>query len=200
MKTVSEHFAAMFLEVKKVRETLAMYCLAPDKVPVSLDDINEAIFQLYEVKIKTSLVPIKSELIRGMVEIYHRNATIYIDSALNKAWTRYVSVKETCQIMIVNAENVTEDPGDIIEYFVHRMTLPAAVEKSAAIISEEVAMIGAIELLFPFELRQAAKDRIINGTDTIFTTAEWLEIPEFLVEFALSDEYFALSNGMWNPK
>lgn len=191
-------YLKMFSEVKKVREALKTYCLAPDKVPVSRDDIGEAILQHYNIKIKSRLVPINTGLVHSIVEIYPDNAIISIASNLNTSMTRYAFVKEVCHIMIINGDNITIDPGDIIEYFVLRQALPEKPEKSAVIISEEVTMSGAIELLFPFDLRMAAKDRIANGDDTLFTTAEWLEIPEFLVEFALSEKYHRFSEKIWS--
>lgn len=193
---------AVFAEARKVREALREYCLAPDKVPVSLDDISRAIEHLYGIKITTRLVPLNSRLLRGMIEIYDKTATIYIDAELNTPMTRYVQVKEAAHVMIVNAENITKDPGAIIQFFVQAGLLPKDDDGNHPddILAEELTKFVAIELLFPHELRKAAQERIAANEDTLFTIAEWLHIPEHLVEFALSDTYMTLSNKIYTAE
>jgi hypothetical protein len=194
MRVKIEALATAFTEIKKVREAVNAYCLAPDKVPVSLDDITMAIEQIYGIKITTTLVPLNSRLLRGMIEIYANRAAIYIDAELNTPWTRYVQVKEVGHIMIMNADNCTADPTVLIEYCVQAGLLSKDDgEHPSDILTEEVTKFVAIELLFPPELRAPAKQRIAAGEDTLFTIAEWLHIPEHLVEFALTDNYMALS-------
>lgn len=200
MKIRIEQFQAVISEAKLLRETIDIYCLAPDKVPVSLDDVTQGIQQRYGVAVMTKLVPLKSELLRGMIETYtNKTAIIYIDAELSLSLTKYVFVKETCHIMLANAESCTIDPTAIIEYFVQD-GLPTADESQPGddIMSEELAKIGAVEILFPYKLREPSKKRIAEGKDTVFTIAEWLEIPEHLVEYALSDRYMKLADAIWN--
>lgn len=194
MRLKVEALAAAFTEIKKIREAVNAYCLAPDKVPVSLDDITMAVEQTYDTTIEITLVPLNSRLLRGMIEIYPKRACIYIDAELNTPWTRYVQTKEVGHLMIINAENCTADPTALIEYCVQAGLLAKDDgEHPSDILTEEVTKFIAIELLFPPELRAPAKQRIADGADTLFTIAEWLHIPEHLVEFALTDSYMALS-------
>lgn len=190
--------AEVFAEIRKVRDALNAYCLAPDKIPISIDDLKVAIQEQYGTKISMTLVPLNSELLRGMIEIYQDHAKIFIDAELNSAWTRYVAVKEMAHVMVINAENCTADPTALIEYCVQAGLLSEDNgEHPKDILTEEVTKYIAIELLFPLELRAAAKQRIRDGADTLFTTAEWLLIPENLVEHALSDAYMGLSAKLW---
>lgn len=62
-------------------------------------------------------------------------------------------------------------------------------EPDPSYFSEEIAKIVAIEILFPFVLRKKRKEAVDAGTDTIFKLSEWLEMPEGLVELALSERY-----------
>jgi hypothetical protein len=105
----------------------------------------EAIHNLYGVKIIPRLVPLNSLLLRGMIEIYQTEAIITIDAGLNTPSTRYVFVKEACHILLLNAENATKDPADIIEYYVHHT--PADDGPPPQIICEEITKHGAVELL-----------------------------------------------------
>jgi hypothetical protein len=189
-----EHLQTIFDEVKKVRAAITKICKQSDVVPVSLDDISEAIEGLYGKKIISRLVPLNSTLVRGMIEIYEDRAIITIDAALNTPFTRYVFVKEACHILLLNAENQTTDPGEIIEYYVHHSL--DEQELPSQILCEEITKHGAVELLFPPSLRQDAKKRIASGQDTLFTIAESMHIPENLVEYALRDYYIDLSRRM----
>lgn len=196
-KLTSAALKSVFAEVAKVRDTLNQYCLAPDKIPVSLDDLTHTAEELYGKAFTTKLVPLKSTLLRGLVEIYDKEATIYVDSELAHGLTRFVFVKELGHVMIAHADNYTDDPTKIIEFFVLDGPLPDNAEPAADFMSEELAKFAAVELLFPHSLRGAAKKRLEEGRDTLFTLAEWLEIPEAIVEYALSDHYTAFANKLW---
>lgn len=185
---------AVFREVKKVRSYLYANCGGADAVPVSLDDITTAIKEIYGVELTTRLVPFGSTLLRGMIEIYETAATITIDAELNTAQTRYVFVKEASHVMLLTAENVTKDPADVIDYYIHAR--PEEADHPADIVCEEITKFAAVELLFPPALRGQCKDEIAAKKATLFTIGERLHIPENLVEFALSDWYMDLSERL----
>ena len=189
-----EHLQVVFDQVKKVRGELIRLNGGPEIPPVSLDDLIEAIQNLYGVQIISRLVPLNSRLLRGMIEIYQNEAIITLDASLNTPDSRYVFVKEACHILLLSAENATKDPADIIEYYIHHT--PTDDGPPPQIICEEVTKHGSVELLFPPALRKEAKDRIASGKDTLFTIGEWLHIPETLVEYVLRDYYIDLSNRM----
>jgi hypothetical protein len=111
--------------------------------------------------------------------------------------SRYIFMKEGSHIMIAKADYYTTDPTNIIEFFVQDAALAEDGPVAGDILSEEIAKFGAVELLFPYELRAAAKARLLGGTDTLFKISEWLEAPEFVVEFALSDRYMEFAKRMW---
>jgi Zn-dependent peptidase ImmA (M78 family) len=191
MQVSLDALPVVFVEAKKVKEALDQYCLAPDKVPVSVDDILFAINELYGVSVTVKLVPLATSHVRGNIEIYEGLAVIHLNSALNLQTSRYVVVKEACHVMLMNAENCTEDPTSIIEFFVQE-GLATNGNLPADVLSEELTKFGAVELLFPHTLRQAAKERLASGADTLFTLSEWLAIPDHLVEYALSDRYMEM--------
>lgn len=190
-------FVPLFREVRNVRATLNAYCLEPDKVPVSLDDLKYAIEQQYDVAIKHILVPLHSDLLRGLIEMYEGHSTIYLDSELPLAWTRYVVVKEMSHHLVNDAEYWTTDPSAIIEFIVQDGVGGPSDSPPKDIATEDLTKFAAVELLFPRELRQAASARINSGEDTLYTIADWLEIPEHLVELALSDRYMKFTDLVW---
>jgi len=201
----AEDALPVFHEVLKVREALRAYCLSPDKIPVSLDDLTSAIGEEYGAKVDVKVLPFKSDLVRGMIRIYDPRdgapklyAQIIVDSELNLADTRYVATKEMSHIVLHNAENCTHDPTGIIEFFVQDDHLAANGDaEPKATKNEKLADVAAYELLFPHELRAAAKERLDSGEDTLFSIADWLEIPEHVVEYVLRNRYLAFASQVW---
>ena len=205
MQITSEEAYPVFLEVKRVQETLNRYCQAPGKIPVSLDDIELAIREEYGAEIEKKTLPFKTELVRGLIRIFEPRsggklfAQTVIDSELNLAHTRHVQTKELCHIIIHHAENCTEDPTQIIEYFVQDSLLVTNGERNYADVKNEaLADLAAFELLFPHDLRAAAKKRVDDNEDSIFGTADWLELPEHVVEYVLTDRYLAFASHVWD--
>lgn len=193
----------VFVEISRVRETLNAYCLAADKVPVSLDDIEYAVVTEYGAVIEKKTLPFKSDLVRGLIRIWDPRgdeklfAQTVIDSELNSAQTRFVQTKELCHILLHCAENCTADPTEIIEYFVQDSTRVANGDpETSDVKNESLADIAAYELLFPHDLREPARDRIAAATDTVFGVADWLDIPEHVVEMVISDRYIHFSNAV----
>jgi len=78
MKEMLAAARAAFREAGLVREALDQYCLAPDKVPVSLDDLKYAVEQRCSIKVRQKIVGFKAQYMRGCIEIWNTAATIYI--------------------------------------------------------------------------------------------------------------------------
>lgn len=196
----------VFREVMRVRETLNAYCLSSDKVPVSLDDVEYAVTQEYGAEIEKKMLPFKSDLVRGLIRIWDARehgfklyAQTVIDSELNSAQTRYVQTKELCHIILHCADNCTPDPTCIIEYFVQDgMRVINGDGDPIDAKNEKLADVAAYELLFPHDLRSAAKARIAANEDSIFGVADWLDIPEHVVEAVLADRYIHFADHVWS--
>jgi hypothetical protein len=202
MNITSDDAYPVFLEVARVRETLNAYCLHPDVVPASLDDIEYAILQEYGAEVEKKTWPFKSDRIRGLIRIYDPRtpgtalfAQTVVDSELNDAQNRYYQTKELCHILLHHQENCTTDPTEIIAYFVRESTLENGVGPD--IKNESLADLAAYELLFPRDLRDAAKARIEAGEDTIFGVADWLGLPQHVVETILDDPYSGFAKHVW---
>jgi hypothetical protein len=45
--------------VRQLRDALRTYCLSPDKIPVSMEDLKFALEQMYQVKVRTIMVRTK---------------------------------------------------------------------------------------------------------------------------------------------
>jgi hypothetical protein len=100
--------------------------------------------------------------------------------------------------MLRDAENVTEDPVNLIRGIISVERLPFSHRVAPDVLSESLALIVAIELLFPFELRADVRNRVETGMSSLAEEAERLDVPEFLVETAITDDYMKLSTIFWN--
>jgi len=174
----------------KLNERLKEYSLPGDSIPVSLDNLSRAFKECYGITVATERVRTKTFGLQGMVEIYEDHAIIRIAAGLSAHVEKYVVIKELAHVLTTNEENATTDPVQNIEYMVSGLLFPEnGEEPNQSYLAEEIAKIVAIEILFPEVLRRKARDDIENGRDTIFKLAEWLEMPENLVEIALSERY-----------
>jgi hypothetical protein len=165
------------------------------RAPVSIDEIVHAVENKYNIKVEINIVPIDSKHVHGLVEIWDDKIVIHVDSEKPEATRRYIITKEIVHRIIWTAESETKNPSILIEILVqqHLMDgtgndIPKDVE------SEGLALFGAIELLFPMNLRYEAKRRLTQEGDVVtpFIIAEELKIPAYIVEFALSDRYMKL--------
>ena len=189
--------ASVGRSIARLRDALKQYCLAPDKLPVSLEDLSYAVEQLYELKVRTQKVDVNTRYIRGAVEFYPDRIEIYLLSNLDNAAARFVFAKELGQLILKDAENVTDDPVALIDGLIQDQRLRGAAQARADVLSEQIAYIVAIELLFPFELRTHVRKRIEDGESTLADEATRLDIPEYVVELAISNGYAAVTLAMW---
>lgn len=189
MRIKWEHLGAIYKEAKKIRLHLNRTSQSVNAIPVSLDDLTDAIKEIYGFDIEVRLVEFDSTSVRGMIEIYDNRAIITIDAEANLHDTRYVFAKEVCHIVVLSKDNETKDPGAIIDYYVHNRPETDNGAHPEDVICEEVTKHGAVELLFPPPLRQSLKEEIAAGTTTVFKIAEKLQIPQHLIEFALEDTH-----------
>jgi len=191
-------FPPLFEQVRKVQETMRQYCLADDSIPLPKQNLRFAIEQEYDVSIEVYTVPLDSSLLRGMIEMYEGRSVIYVDGELSSAWTRYVFAKEASHHLLDDDEFHTTNPLGIIEYIViDEDEIDGTVAAPKDVATESLTKFAAIELLFPFDMRRKCKEEVETGEKTLYSVAEYFDIPEHLVQFALSDLYADFSASVW---
>ena len=199
MKIDGALLVPLFQGVKRVQETMHSYCLASDSTPLLQDNLQYAIEHMYGITIEVRLVPLSSRLLRGLIERHPQKSVIYIDSELNSAWTRYVFAKEVSHHLLDDDEFHTLDPVAIAESIV--MDESTFNETNgfarADVQSEFLTKFAAIELLFPQEFRENCKEEVKSGK-SMYQVSEYFDIPEHLIEFALTDYYMQLSKNVWD--
>lgn len=200
MRITTEEMVTAFREVAKVREAIRLYCLGSDSARLSMDDLTTAVHQCYGIRMEALEIKPRNNSVRGLViTLPNGEAKVLIARDLPKDDQRYVFAKEAGQIMIANADNLTDTPSGIIEFYTQDdSSLPDDEETGQDIRSEELAKFIAVELLFPRELRAAAVDRVAKGEETHLKLADSMEMPDYLVEFVLSDRYRRAADAVWD--
>ena len=198
MKLNATLFLPLFHEVKQVQDALGAYCIAGDLIPLPKDNLQCAIEQTYDVSIEVRLVPFDSDLLRGSIERYPGKSVVYIDGELNSAWTRYVFAKEVSHHLLDGQQFYTLDPAAVIEAVVlDESEIEETNGFAQDVQSEILTKFAAIELLFPLEFRDSCKEEVKLGTKSIYDLSIYFDIPEHLIEFALTDGYMRYSKGVW---
>ena len=177
---------------------MELYCIAADAIPVPMDNLKHAIEQIYDVTISLQIVPLDSSLLRGSIERYPERTVINIDSEINSQWTRYVFAKEVCHHLVDNDDFRTTDPTTVIETVI--LDDPELDKNGATAMdvqSEYLTKLAAIELLFPLQFRDKCIEDIARGESSTYEISVYFDIPEHLVEYALTESYMKFSKKVW---
>ena len=181
-----------------MQDTLLLYCISGDSIPLPNDNLQYAIEQTYGVTIDPRTVPLGSSLLRGLFEKYHHGSIVYIDGELNSAWNRYVFAKEACHHLLYADEFLTLDMTKVIETVVlDDPEFNGSMAPGSDVQAEVLTKFAAIELLFPLEFRDQCKAEIDRGVKSSYEISVHFDIPEHLVQFALTDNYMHFSKDIW---
>ena len=190
-----------FRKVRDIQEFVRAYVIAPDKVPVSVEDTQWAIEQKYELKISKELVDFPAVHIRGMIERYEDGrANIFIrlrqdtDAEINKYWHRFIAVKEMAHLAIDEKEDWNTDGCRTIDELIKDHGFDGMRPAAEEIQSEVLAELVAIEILYPMEFRQGDLDR---GATNSALAAEY-EVPQYVVQRALAPGSMKRSRALWH--
>lgn len=197
---------ATFRKVKAIQEHMQMICLAPDRVKLSVEDLQWCIEDLYEIKIKKIEVAFEGAFVRGLVERYEGRARILIRKNQEEDFVRFATVKELCQIAISEKEDWSVEGTKTLDTLLYEVMLdlrgtpPAGREKVVLpdpIQSEKLAEVAAIELMYPFRFRRADLAALQAGTTTLRALAVHFHVPEFVIGIALHPRHFELAQEFW---
>lgn len=190
-----------FRKVRDIQEFVRSYVIAPDKIPVSVEDIQWAIEQKYGLKITKELVDFTAVHIRGMIERYESgSANVFIrlnqdfDADVNRYWHRFIAVKEMAHLAIDEREDWNPDGCETIEELIKDHGFDGMRPAADEIQSEVLAELVAIELLYPMEFRQGDLDR---GTVNPILAAEY-QVPQYVIQRALAPSHMKRARALWH--
>ena len=194
-------FQTLLKKMQELKEDQRLYCLDPERIPVSLDDLIYIVEEKYEVCISISHVDFEGEHLRGMLERANERVDIYIRESQTYSWKRFITAKEIGHIVIDEPEDWAIDPvGTIGGVLLHSVLGSSKDDEEdnapPEVQSERLATVAAAELLFPHELRATARAQLQDGEITMRRLALDFEIPDSVVSWILSDRYIEIINSV----
>jgi Zn-dependent peptidase ImmA (M78 family) len=198
MKINTEWVTIAFREARNLRDVMDQYCIHPGGTSTSLDVVTEAVKQTCGKPVIVKRLPFKTERLCGIFLPYDDRFEVIVDSDMAPFWDRYIAVKEMGHIVLLDPDNVTNDPVDTIEWLVQD-GLGSLDDDSAPIdvANEELAKVIAYEVLLPREERDNAIQLLKADPFNLFILSLTYELPEHVVEYVLSDKYQLICAKMY---
>lgn len=127
----------------------------------------------------------------GMLFRYSDHTDIFYSAHLNVCWSRLVVCKELSHLILDSGDrHFTRDPVALVQGLV---TQVVSIKPEYDLISENVAMYSAIELLLPWHLRDDMISMMKSGKSD-YDIAVALRAPENIVNLMLKSNYGKLSS------
>lgn len=124
----------------------------------------------------------------GWVDRYPDHAEIYYSTSLNCCWGRWVICKELAHLLIDTKEqHYTQDPTNLVRELISGLNVD-----NEQINSEHLAMIAAIEMMFPIKHRAEMEQMMSNGK-TDYEIAHSFRAPEVFVNLLLRSPFGEMS-------
>ncbi|WP_417489453.1 ImmA/IrrE family metallo-endopeptidase [Maricaulis sp.] len=201
MLVEDEHMAMVLKKVQLVKEHKMLLCLAGDRIPVSIEDLQHTAADMYDLTIEKYEVTFDGDFVRGMMERYHDNRVrILVRADQPTNMKRFVAAKEIAHVVIDEKEDWAPDGATTIDQAIREANLPDHEAAAAAVQSELLAQMAAVELLVPWEFREADKHAVTTGKLTKRNLASHYGVPEVVIgwsfmQYDLLKEIWETANG-----
>lgn len=175
----------VIIELDKIRTE---YLRTPDafNLPVNLSIVTDIVRNRLEIDIEHRKANWDDNNIKGCLLRYTDKAIIYTSDNLNTCWERFVYCKELCHLVLDDESWFTKDPSQLVEDLISDRIFSDDDGPSPDVLSENMTIIGAIEILFPFSIRGQFRDMQEQKEKTAYEMATILRIPQTYLEVALS--------------
>lgn len=146
-------------------------------------------------KIRLSFKKWPGDQIFGALLRYHNGATIIYSAELNTCWRRFVIAKELAHLIFDDSRTFTKNPVELIGTLLSG--IDPASGANAALTSEKLAAIMAVELLLP-HVERARVVQMKSQGDSPLRIGSTYRVPAKVVETFLSADYERIANDCWN--
>jgi Zn-dependent peptidase ImmA (M78 family) len=159
MRVDSERLEILFKKADQVRAEISMYSLAGDKIPVSVDDLEDAVRRMYSVRIEAVLVPVRSQFVQSMMERFNNGLIrIVVKTSLPHDEKRFSVTKELSHVILDEKEDWSCDVGNTIAELLEFTRIDVDTNgdhetTNRVIIAENLASFLALEILYPPDRR-----------------------------------------------
>jgi hypothetical protein len=200
MQVSGEKAVSAFLKVKRLKEHWGTLLIAGDRETVSIEDYQYVIEDMYGLRIEKREVIFDGEHLRGMVERYRDNrARVLIWGGQPDRWKRFTAVKELTHLVIDEEEDWSVEGATTLDRLIYEIRVQNGdLTANFAIQSEILAMIAAIEILYPYAWRLDDAARRAAGEVTTEKLALEYNLPAAVVFRALHPEHLHTCERLWN--
>lgn len=193
MQVPAESLKILFQKAAQVRQEIRDYCLAPDQVPASVDNIQAAVQRMYGVVItkKTVRAPATSHLLGMLLRWDNNSVEILVRAGLSDELQRFVVVKEISQLILDEPEDWSPRAVETLSGLLTASQLESGGEidhepELAHIVGEHLAMICALVLLYPLECWERDAALVAADPNEYDKIAFRYKLPVHMIKRALS--------------
>lgn len=186
-----------FTLAKKVNHYYWLH--TPDSSPrPKIENIERVVEVMTGLRIDKKEVKTGGSIIRGLTERYEDSALILIRADQPLEWKKYTTVKEYCHLVYDDEAEFEPNPLETLEQLVMRRGLDLDETLSPAIISERIAEIMALEIIYPVELRQQDAATLKDGgARAMDDLVKLRHVPAVHIESAVRPTYLESCLGIW---
>lgn len=187
-----------FKKVHHVREEYATYVRGAELNRISVEDLYAVVANMYDIPIVKKGVTFEGNFLRGLMERYERNIIIRVRANQPEDWLRFTAVKELCHVIIDEREDWSVDgvrtiEDLLMEYFANIGDVAKGVSQS-----EMLAEIAALELLYPYECREADLLKLTKNETSNVKIANYHRVPTTMISRALDAHYhMTIAGPIW---
>lgn len=193
----NQKLVSVYRKVGQVLEVRDQYCRSKHN-RASVEDLQYAVETIYNIKIEKLEVRFEGRFLRGLCERYaDGRARILVNANQDNASLRFTTVKEMSHIIIDEPEDWSANGEATISHLLELQRLTGVHTGPAELNSEKLAEIAAIELMMPYDLRKGDVDLIAKGEQTIASLGLHYDVPDHIVEYALSDSFREFAGKYW---
>lgn len=192
-----------FRKARQINEAYQTYVLDSSGLPLSIDDLVRVVSDIYDISVNIKSVDFQSQHLRGMIEkIGSESVNIYIKKQQEFETIRFVTVKELSHAIIDEPEDWNPAGCDTIDGFIEAEQFSIKNGEASDlppeyIQGEAIALAVAIEIMFPYSMREDCYSAYMKGERTIMDLSQQFGMPKFAITRAFSDGYRKVADQAW---
>jgi hypothetical protein len=202
MQVCPEEVEECLRKVEQVRDYIRTYSIEPLGFVLNLADLHYAVQDICSIKIEVIEVSFEGQHLQGKTERFNDDrARVLIREQQTEAEKRLAVAKELCHILLDGEHDCSTDGVETIkgllqDWHLARDNGVGHMEPTKPLVSEIMAHVAALELLYSDTYREADILKLATGEKTVQQIALEHEIPAYAVEQAL-DRHEDLK-GFWS--
>lgn len=163
---------------------------------ILVENVQKVVSKMTGVEIEKEIVDIEENSIRGFIDRYPGKAKIFITSGQSIPWQKFSVVKELSHILYDMEDSYEPDPDVTMDQLLQYVGPFLDGEMSAALLSEHIAEILAMEIYYPLEFRTEDHKFLKDGGD-ISELVEKRQVPQLIIERCTNEKYIESCKKIW---